>query len=214
MTPISLEPANSSFRYVLLAQSKNFPSPAAAGFQLPGADLFGLEVDHALDLSNINLKGASIANTFWRNCRFTNADFSNADASRAEWLDCDLTSSKWQGAELEAALFRQCKLEISDFTESRRYRTRYLRCSGVESKPGPEAELKQLNLGHSDSVLGCAWSPDSQRVLSASDDYSLKIWDAASGECLRTLNGHSNSVIGCAWSPNGQRVLSASGTTA
>jgi WD40 repeat protein len=34
----------------------------------------------------------------------------------------------------------------------------------------------------------------------------LKIWDAASGECLLTFASHS-SVSGCAWSPDGRRVI-------
>jgi WD40 repeat protein len=32
------------------------------------------------------------------------------------------------------------------------------------------------------------------RVVSAYDDMSLKIWDAASGKCLMTLNGHLLTV--------------------
>jgi WD40 repeat protein len=44
-------------------------------------------------------------------------------------------------------------------------------------------------------------------VLSASWDQSLKIWDAASGECLRTLSGHGGAAWGCAWSSDGMRIL-------
>ena len=29
------------------------------------------------------------------------------------------------------------------------------------------------------------------RLVSGSDDSSIKIWDLSSGECLKTLNGHS-----------------------
>ena len=60
-------------------------------------------------------------------------------------------------------------------------------------------------------MQGCAWSADGTRLLSASGDHSLKVWDAATGQCLRTLSGHTAGVQGCAWSADGTRLLSASG---
>ena len=37
-------------------------------------------------------------------------------------------------------------------------------------------------------------SPDGRRVVSASADKTLKVWDVATGECVATLEGHSNTV--------------------
>ena len=36
--------------------------------------------------------------------------------------------------------------------------------------------------------------PDGRRVVSGSDDKTLKVWDVATGECVATLRGHSDSV--------------------
>jgi len=60
------------------------------------------------------------------------------------------------------------------------------------------------------SIWHCAWSPNGERIVSASEDKKLKIWDAQTGQELQTLKGHSSGVEWCAWSPDGQRILSAS----
>ena len=36
--------------------------------------------------------------------------------------------------------------------------------------------------------------PDGQRVVSGSNDKTVKVWDVATGECVATLAGHSKSV--------------------
>ncbi|MEZ6125857.1 MAG: hypothetical protein R3C49_22245 [Planctomycetaceae bacterium] len=61
-----------------------------------------------------------------------------------------------------------------------------------------------------ESITSCAWSPDGASLLSASDDKTLKVWDAVSEECRLTLYGHTSSITSCAWSPDGARLLSAS----
>jgi hypothetical protein len=64
--------------------------------------------------------------------------------------------------------------------------------------------------GHSSSVSSVAFSPDSTRLASASDDSTVKIWDASSGACLQTLEGHSRRVSSVAFSHDSTRLASAS----
>ncbi|WP_437283624.1 TIR domain-containing protein [Sorangium sp. So ce375] len=72
------------------------------------------------------------------------------------------------------------------------------------------AEERTLS-GHSNWVYACTISPDGQRVVSASGDKTLKVWDLATGQLLSTLEGHPEQINACAISPDGQRVVSASG---
>jgi WD40 repeat protein len=63
---------------------------------------------------------------------------------------------------------------------------------------------------HADSVLSVAFSPNGARVLSASVDTTIKLWDAATGALLRTFAGHSQMVTSVAITHDGGRLLSGS----
>ena len=59
------------------------------------------------------------------------------------------------------------------------------------------------------TVAGVAFSPDGNRLATASWDQTAKAWDEQSGKELLTLRGHSNWVYGVAFSPDGKRLATA-----
>lgn len=48
--------------------------------------------------------------------------------------------------------------------------------------------------GHTGPVLGAAWSPDAELVVTASADRSLKVWASADGRLLRSFAHHTEAV--------------------
>ena len=55
-----------------------------------------------------------------------------------------------------------------------------------------------------------ALSPDGSRIVTGSNDYTAKVWNAHTGECERTLQGHRDSVTSVAVSPDGSRIMTGS----
>jgi WD40 repeat protein len=54
-----------------------------------------------------------------------------------------------------------------------------------------------------------AWSPDGTRLASAGMDSNIRIWEPATGSCLRLLQQPPGYICSVAWSPDGKRLASA-----
>ncbi len=75
----------------------------------------------------------------------------------------------------------------------------------------PGGPLLQTFAGHRAWVNAVAVTPDGARVLSASFDHSVKVWDLLSGRELATLTGHTLEVNVLAVTPDGRLALSGGG---
>jgi serine/threonine protein kinase len=73
----------------------------------------------------------------------------------------------------------------------------------LDHKPMPPMQ-------HGGAVFGLAVRPDGRQLASCSQDGSIKIWDAKTGQNLCTIPAHKNHARSVAFSPNGQRLASAS----
>ena len=53
-----------------------------------------------------------------------------------------------------------------------------------------------------------AFSPDGKRVLTGSEDKTAKLWDAETGQEIRTFRfgGHTGRVLSVAFSPDGKHI--------
>ncbi|EJD08073.1 WD40 repeat-like protein [Fomitiporia mediterranea MF3/22] len=66
-------------------------------------------------------------------------------------------------------------------------------------------------IGHTGQVISVGFSPDGKHVVSGSDDWTIRIWDASSGEAIAgPFEGHTSSVRSVSFSPDGKHIVSGS----
>ena len=222
--------SENALHYVLLAQIHGYPSISTAGFQLQGAQLsefsFVGRKDQCLSLINCDFTGAKLNQAVFKYADVSQAKFDSSDLFGAEFLHCKAKDASYANAKLTATVFRLTQLIGTSFDKSRQYRTQFLRCdtdgtSGINEQLSLIAPNKQLISskpanpitqfsGHNSCASAVAFSPDGTQLLSGSFDHTLRLWDAASGECLQAFKGHESLVASVAFSPDGSQLLSGS----
>jgi WD40 repeat protein len=63
--------------------------------------------------------------------------------------------------------------------------------------------------GHRERVNAISFQADGRRFLSASSDRTVRLWDAATGQCLQIFEGHTDEVFVAVFHPDGTRIASA-----
>lgn len=80
---------------------------------------------------------------------------------------------------------------------------------------GPGVLLGKLE-GHTEYVKDLLFTPDGKRLISASADQSIRIWDLTDPDNLPStstvLRGHTDEVTRLAWHPDGKTLLSGGAT--
>mmetsp|Transcript_54463 Transcript_54463/g.151766 ORF Transcript_54463/g.151766 Transcript_54463/m.151766 type:complete len:402 (+) Transcript_54463:167-1372(+) len=81
----------------------------------------------------------------------------------------------------------------------------------------------QTLIGHRDIVVSAQYSPVGDRIATASCDYTTRVWDSCTADCLLVLSGaselavsiglsgHCDFVFAVAFSPDGTLLLTAGG---
>ena len=64
--------------------------------------------------------------------------------------------------------------------------------------------------GHENSVFSVAITPDGKRIVSGSDDNTVRLWDISGNPIGHLMPLHEGSVFSVAISPDGKRIVSGS----
>ena len=66
--------------------------------------------------------------------------------------------------------------------------------------------------GHTGVVFSVAWRPEGNRLVSAAEDHTIKIWDTVARQEVMTMYGHTAAGSSAlAWSPNGRCLAAPNG---
>ncbi|XRB01111.1 WD domain, G-beta repeat [Pycnococcus provasolii] len=156
------------------------------------------------------------------NCRVENARFNPVNSNLVVSAGCDNTVRAWD--------VKECKCKYELIGHSRIvYAATYSPDGNYIASASLDGTVRVWNTrvafarrdtcvcapthvlrGHTSSVNDASWSPDGTRIVSASDDNTLRIWWSATGQCVQILKGHMQFVTSASWSPDGLRVLSGS----
>jgi WD40 repeat protein/serine/threonine protein kinase/tetratricopeptide (TPR) repeat protein len=61
--------------------------------------------------------------------------------------------------------------------------------------------------GHTGPVVSVAFSPDGERIITGSEDRTVRVWDARTGTTLLELSGFRDRLTSVAFSPDGTRIV-------
>jgi WD40 repeat protein len=141
-------------------------------------------------LPALDLRGTNLLQLRAHRCRFGQVQCDKqTNFAQSLLRNCETQAVVWNGADRAGQVISQSKSSLGaarlQFKQEAAWRS-----------PVQKADVNSV-----------AFSPNGQQVLTGGMDGSAKLWDAISGQELRSFEGHDDWVRSVAFSPNGQQVL-------
>lgn len=67
-----------------------------------------------------------------------------------------------------------------------------------------------LERGNQDNFVTASFSPDDQRIVTASENSTARVWNAANVQLLGKVEGHTSIVRHATFSPDDRHIVTAS----
>ncbi|ETO29091.1 hypothetical protein RFI_08036 [Reticulomyxa filosa] len=129
----------------------------------------------------------------------------NVNMHNRDWSNIKIPSAILDHAFLEGTNFSNANLDNVSFVQACLSKAKFTKASTKGIYFGEYAYLE-----HSSAVNGAQFSPDGTKIVSWSNDNTIRIWDASSGRQLHLLKGHSNYIKAARFSPDSSKIVSGS----
>ncbi len=162
-----------------------------------------------IDFANANLRGCRLLRLCLQSCNFQGANIAQARFEHCHWQEC-----KGEPHGATAAYAYRC---TADSTSSTLLSSMVFAVESPHLLHEPQSlsnHALQLNDTHHGRINHATFSSDGSKVITASNDGTAKLWDAATGVCILTLAQHQGRVNSAAFSADGSRIVTASSDSA
>lgn len=89
----------------------------------------------------------------------------------------------------------------------RNTRVAFTQCMDIAIVDTVTGTLVQVLRGHTEFVTCLGWSPEGQRLVSGSEDMTVRVWNVETGQTLQVLSCSLNWISSVGWSPDGTAVI-------
>lgn len=180
-------PAAVEHQFLHLLETLRRNEPRVAGYG--GGNLINFGHRLGVNLSGVDFSGLQIWHACLQQVPLHQTNFAQADLSKSLFKESFASV-------LCVAFNPDGHFLASGDTEGQLY---------VRQLPG--GQVVQTRAAHQSWTRGITFSPDSTRLASGSHDFTVKIWDLRTGQCLHTLQ-HDNLTGRVAWSPDSHQLAS------
>ena len=77
----------------------------------------------------------------------------------------------------------------------------------IEFKDTTSGLTNMCSIGHSDKINSIDYSPEGKIVVTASDDYTLRLWETKSGREIKSLKKENCIIYNAIFSPDGRNIV-------